>query len=177
MKKLHSYQFMMAFVTMLLAGQTYAQNFSPYNEENPLPKYLRYWHLLNSETANYPEISNMALQAFKNDFSNVSEVQWSIVENKYMARFTYKNRITRCLFDNKGQIVYSTSEGNEKSLPPDIRESVKSIYYDHQITFTTELHIMNNTAWIINLENKTSLVTVKVVDGEVIEIGNFCKSK
>jgi hypothetical protein len=168
---------MLALVTMLLAGQAFAQDFSSYNEERPMPRYLRYWHLLNSETANYPEISNMALQVFKKDFSNASEVHWSIVENKYMARFTYKNRLTRCLFDNKGQIVYSTSEGNEKSLPTEIRESVKSIYYDHQITFTTELHIMNKTAWIINLEDKTSLVTVKVVDGEVIEIGNFRKSK
>jgi hypothetical protein len=168
---------MFALASMFFAGLLAAQDTSyriiaSYNEERPMSKYIS-----KEQAVNYPEISAMALLAFQKNFSNVAEVKWSLVENKYMARFINEGRKTRMLFDKKGEVIYSVTEGNEKSLPADVRKAVKSIYYDYQITFTAEVHSMDKTAWIVNLEDETSLVTVKVVDGEVIETGNYRKSK
>jgi hypothetical protein len=177
MKALHFRHIIMAFLTLIMTSQAFAQDYSSYNEERPLPKYLRYWHLLNSEPANYPDISEKALMAFKKDYRNANDIQWSIVENKYMARFNNDGRITRILYDNKGHIVYSLSEGTAKNLPADVKKAVRSIYFDYSITMITELHIFDKTAWIVTLEDETSMVTVKVVDDEVIETGNYRKSK
>jgi hypothetical protein len=177
MKKLLSLRFCSMIVTTLMVTQITAQDTSyriiaSYNEERPLPKYL-----LRFEAANYPEISAMALLAFKRDFSTVKDVSWSIVENKYMARFTSDGRKTRVLFDKKGQIVYSVSEGTLRNLPADTRKTVRSIYYDYDITKATEVHTLDKSAWIINLEDETSLVIVRVMDGEVTETGNYRKSR
>jgi len=172
MKKSNSLLIIFALASMLFAGSLTAQDITSYNEERPLPKYL-----LRSAFTYYPDVSAKALLAFKKMFANVNDVHWSIVENKYMAGFINEGRKTRILFDEKGKMVYSISEGTEKSLPADIRKSVKSIYYDYIITAIVEVHSLNITAWIVNLEDETSLVTVKVVDGEVIETGNYHKSK
>ena len=177
MKKLLSLRFCSIIVTTLMVNQITAQDTSysiiaSYNEERPLPKYL-----LRFEAANYPEVSAMALLAFKRDYSTVKEVSWSIVENKYMARFTSDGRKTRVLFDKKGHIVYSVCEGTLKDLPADTRKAVRSIYYDYDITKATEVHTLDKSAWIINLEDETSLVIVRVMDGEVTETGHYRKSR
>jgi hypothetical protein len=177
MKRLFSRHITMAFVSLFLAGQIFAQDFTSYNEERPLPRYLRNWYLTKSEAANYPEVSAMALLALKKDFGTTNDVHWSIVEDKYMARFINDGRKTRILYDKKGHIVYSIYEGTMKNLPADIRKAVRSIYFDYDITMAAEVHTLDKTAWIINLEDETSLVTVKVADGEVIETGNYRKSK
>jgi hypothetical protein len=177
MKKLLSLQILTALICLLSAGQIFAQEYTSYNEERPLPKYLRYWQLLDSDASSYPEVSNKALLAFKKKFVNANDIQWSIVENKYMVRFINDGRINRVLYDKKGHTVYSISEGTVKNLPADIRKAVRSIYFDYTITMTTEVHILEKTAWIINMEDEKSIVIVKVLDNEVVETGHYQKSK
>ena len=168
----------MSFLILLILAlsfktiQTFAQDISSYNDERPLPKYL-----LRSEAANYPGVTLTVLQVFKRDFAGTKDVEWSMVGNNYQARFIQNDRKTRIVFDPKGHIIYSISYGTVKSLPADIRKTVRSIYYDYDIMYVAEVHSYNKTAWFLSLEDETSLVTLKVIDGEVIKTGNFHKSK
>ncbi len=172
MKPLHFRHFATAFLAVFISSQISAQDFSSYNNERPLPKYLN-----RIEAANYPEVNAMVLLSFKRDYGSATDVHWSIVENKYMAKFFVEGKPVRMLFDKKGHMVYSISEGTIKNLPADVRKAVRSIYYDYDIKTTAEVHTLSKTAWFINLEDETSIVTVKVMDGEVIETGNYRKSK
>lgn len=172
MKKAIFFPVLMIVALSFYTNQTFAQDISSYNDERPLPKYL-----LRSAAANYPKVTLTVLQVFKRDFADAKDVEWSLVGNNYQARFIQNDRKTRILFDPKGHILYSISYGTLKSLPADIRKTVRSIYYDYDIMYVAEVHSYSKTAWFLSLEDETSLVTVKVIDGQVIKTGNFHKSK
>lgn len=177
MKKSHFLYLSASIAVTLMATQISAQDSSyriiaSYNEERPLPGYL-----LKSEVANYPEVSGPVLLAFKKMFSNITDVRWSNIENKHMARFTNDGRLTRILFDKKGHIDYIIAEGTVKNLPADIRKAVRSIYYDFDITKATEVYSSGKTAWYMNLEDENRYINVRYLDGETIETENFRKAK
>lgn len=177
MKTSYLSRIFLSILTLFIGSEILAQDSSKviiasYNEERPMPKYLA-----RPFAANYPEVSMMTLLAFQKKYGNVAEVKWSIVENKYMAQFFYVNRKTRVLFSKNGQIVYTISQGTLKSLPAETRKAIRSVYYDHEITMATEVHILDKTAWFINLEDEIGIITIRVMDGEIRETGNYRKSK
>jgi len=177
MKKLHSHQLILLIATILFGAELTAQDstyqvYASYNEERPLSSFR-----FRPQQPSYPDISAIALLAFKKDFGNVPDVKWSLENNGYIARFNNDGRKTTVLFDKKGRIVYSIAEGTIKNLPVDTRKLVRSVYYDYDIKMTTEVNSHNKKAWFINLEDETSFVTVRVMNGEILETGKYRKSK
>ena len=177
MKKLHFLKLSMfvsilSFGEQLTAQDTAYQVYASYNEERPLPSF----HLKQQLQSN-PEISAIVLAAFQKDFGNVPNVKWSIEDNGFMARFINDSRKTTALFDKKGRVVYSIAEGTIKDLPAETRKLVRSVYYDYDITMTKMVNSNHKKAWFINLEDDKSYVTIRVMNGSIIETGNYRKSK
>jgi hypothetical protein len=172
MKQLHFRHIIMACLSLVLTSQLTAQEFMSFNLEKPLIRQ----RFLN-EAPNYPEVNQLVLNTFKKSYSHSNDVRWTAVENNYLATFSDEGRMTRILFDKKGNIVYSITDGTIKNLPADARKTVRSIYYDFDITLVSEVHTLGKTAWIINMEDEKNIVIVKVVDDEVIETGHYRKSR
>jgi hypothetical protein len=177
MKALISSRIFLSILTLFISAEISAQApsdpiIASYNEERPMPKFI-----VKVEAPNNPDVSTKALLSFHKNFGNVANVKWSVVENKYMAQFTFESRRTRVLFGKNGQIVYTISQGTVKSLPADTRRAVRSVYYDYDITMATEVQSLDKKAWFISLEDETSIITIRVMDGEITETGNYRKSK
>ena len=177
MKKLLSHQLILFIATFFFGADLTAQDssyqvYASYNEERPLPVYY-----LRQHPASYPDISALALIAFKKDFGHATDVKWSLENNGFMARFINDGRKTTVLFDKKGRIVYSIAEGTIKNLPSETRKLVRSIYYDFDITSTKEVNSYQKKAWFMNLEDETSYITIRVMNGEIVETGNYRKAK
>jgi len=142
-----------------------------YNVKNPIPE------MLYNESGADPVVSSKILSAFSGLFKNATDIRWFELDDKYMVKFSQGGRATRALYDKKGTLVYSIAEGNEKSLPTDLRKMVKASYIDFDITKAIEVTTLGKTAWIVKLEDETQLITVKIVEGEMEETENFHKSK
>lgn len=175
MKPLIYRRFSMLLVTAIVsANSLVAQStdyIAMYNVKNPIPEMA--YNVNGAE----PVISSKILSAFSGLFKNATDARWFEVEDKFLVKFSQNGRSTRALYDKKGALVYSIAEGNEKSLPADLRRMVKANYIDFDITHAFEVNTLGKTAWIVKLQDDTYMVAVKIVDGEMEETENYRISK
>jgi hypothetical protein len=172
MKHLHFRHIIMACLALAITTQTFSQEFMSYNLEKPMIRQ----RFLN-EAPNYPEVNPVVINTFRKNYSHSNDVRWTAVDNNYLATFTNDERMTRILFDKKGNVIYSITNGTVKNLPSDTRKMIRSIYYDFDITLVSEVHSLGKTAWIINMEDEKNIVIAKVADDEVVETGHYRKSQ
>jgi hypothetical protein len=141
----------------------------------PIPEYRE--DNMGNKTTSVPLVSSKALNAFREMYKGVSDIQWFELDDKFLVKFKKDNRENSALFNAKGMHIYTISYGSEKHIPSEIRQRIRSTYFDFQITLVAEVNSMGKTAWIVKLEDKKSIIIVKVVDDEMEETENFLKPK
>jgi hypothetical protein len=122
-------------------------------------------------------VSKKVEDAFVKSFESVTNLNWSKVDNKFLATFTIAGKERRALFTKKGNLVYSIVYGTEADLPVETRKLIKSTYIDHMIAMAIEVKEDNRTIWVIRLEDATNLIFVWVENGEMEEAKHYQKSK
>jgi len=75
-----------------------------------------------------------------------------------------------------GKLINVTTYGTEKDLPADVRKIVKREYYDYKIAVAIEVKENNRDIWVVQLDNASEQIAVKIEDGEMEEVQNI-KSK
>ena len=122
-------------------------------------------------------INAKVISNFDKMFAGASNVIWSKEKNLNRVYFESNGKTTRATFNQKGQFLYSISTYGEQLLPKDILFRVKDTYYGKNIFGVTEVKAMDKTAYIIILEDKTSWLHVKVLDGEMTEEKVYLKAQ
>ena len=151
-----------ALAFLVLAATASAQNSTPYKiggkfdeEINASEKY----------TSNAKVMNN-----FNRMFNNVSKVMWTKdkhgIDRVYFER---TGKVTRAAFNRKGQFLYSITTYGEEYLPEDVLYLVKKSYYGRSIFGVTEVSALDKTAYLVILEDKTTWLHIKVLDGEISE--------
>lgn len=112
-------------------------------------------------------------RTFLQYFEDAGNVQWHLGNNRYLATFQKEGRLCRALFDVKGHLIYTIKYSTEKALPRDVRRIIRSAYLDYAISAVSEVYTNNKKWWVINLEDKNSLVVVQVADGILEERKHF----
>jgi hypothetical protein len=117
------------------------------------------------------EVSSKAVRSFVKTFKNVTNQQWySLNGNKFLATFTSKDgRDSRALFANNGYIYYAISYGNEQSLRLDQRRLINSMYNDYSIGRVSEVSVVGQKIWVINLEDDNNIVIVRLTNDGILE--------
>ena len=122
------------------------------------------------DVAEKTNINTRVMNSFNKMYSDVSNVIWTKDKNKIdRVYFESKGKVTRSAFNQKGQFLYSITTYGEQLLPQDILFQVKQAYYGRSIFTVTEVTALNKTAYLIILEDKTTWLHVKVLDGEIFE--------
>jgi hypothetical protein len=122
-------------------------------------------------------ISTKAARNFHRSFKNVNDENWFPETDGFVAEFMQGNIETRVYYDKKGHEVATIRYYTEDLLPKDVRHIVKSEYYDFSIGRITEVTIENKIGYVMNLEDKTSIKQIKVVDGEMEVMHEYKKSE
>jgi hypothetical protein len=78
-------------------------------------------------------------------------------------------------YDKKGHWVYSILTYGEDRLPADVRELVRSNYYDFAIGWVKEVSEAQNLVYVVHIENNKAWKDVAVQDGEMRVLNEFCK--
>ena len=112
-------------------------------------------------------INKKIQKSFTGSFAGITGQNWSMVGNNFHTSF-YTNGIEACaLFDKHGHLIYAITYVQEKEMPSDIRKIVKSEYYDYMITLAIEVKQNKRDIWIVNMEDVSTHITVRLEDGEM----------
>lgn len=124
-------------------------------------------------------INNKVQKSFDQYFAGVTRQYWSEVGRDFHNSF-YLNGVHNCaLFSKNGRLIYSISYGSEKDLPADLRKIIKREYYDYDITMAIEVKVkeQDRNIWVVNMEDDTTYLTIRVEDGEMEQVQEFEKPK
>jgi len=128
----------------------------------------------NSSAINAADVNTHALKDFNKSFKNVTGEQWYAVSDGFVANFNQEGIETKVAYDQKGKWHCTVRTLTESQLPSDVRDLVKSRYYDYDILVVYEIK-HDNTAYIMKMENGTNLKMIRVVDGEIEIISDNTK--
>lgn len=74
---------------------------------------------------------------------------------------------TRAFYDKKGHVRFTIAYYGEKELPREVRAIVKPEYYDYTILTVQEVKTNGKSIYLIDMEDSTTIKTVRVADGEM----------
>ena len=131
----------------------------------------------DSRSAENINVNTKVLGAFVKSFENATNLNWSKVGKNFLATFRIAGKERRALFTKKGNLIYSIVYGTEADLPAETRKLVKSVYIDHTIASAIEVKEDDKTIWVIRLEDATSLIFVRIENGEMEQTKHYQKEK
>ena len=124
------------------------------------------------------DINVRAVRHFLINFNNASDEKWYDAPDRFVAMFTLNNTDYRIDYDKKGNWIETFRTYGETKLPPDVRDIVKSSYYDYTIFLVQEIeNPLDTVTYFIHLDGKTKLINLRICKGEIEEWQNFNKSE
>jgi hypothetical protein len=144
-----------------------------------VPAYLRtVRESVTTEPSYYNNISTRAIRNFVADYPEVSNENWFCTQDLFIAMFTLNDVNYRIDYDRKGNWIETFRTYNERSLPDDVKQSVKGSYYDYDIYLVQEIQQpFHPNVYIIHLDGKKRLINLQVCNGVIYEWQKFKKSK
>jgi hypothetical protein len=112
-----------------------------------------------------------AARDFTRKYKNVSDAKWFKTEGGYTARFISNGIDTRIVYNDKGRWFYNVLAYTEADLSFDLRDMVKSKYYDNAILAVYQYEFRDKTIYIFKMQDQQSnMISLKVCDGEIVDI-------
>jgi len=130
------------------------------------------------DAASMEDLKTMSKKAFENfskNFKGATDIHISNKNKEIFVYFQQDGIANRVGYDKKGNWHHRIRYYGEAQLPADVRKIVKSTFYDYNIFGVTEVTVGNKTAHLVNIEDKTTWKTVKVVDGEMEVMHEYTK--
>ena len=171
---------MKKIIIILIAGPVLALagSYGVYAQSSvPMLKNIRTADTLVGAVSDEP-INSRAVRYFNRSFKDIKDAEWSrIKEGGFLCKFMEKGILKRVYFDPTGNWQYTIAGYNEAKLPRDIRALVKGAYYDYAITYIQQINTVkdNKTAYLVQVQDETKLMVLRVVDGETEVIGSYNK--
>ena len=109
-----------------------------------------------------------AIKDFEGRFNHINNAMWFADQDGYEAYFTQEGFGDRVFYDKKGHWKYSLIFYNEFKLPTDIRTEIKTTYFDMDIKQVEEVRYPDEVAYIVMLQDKSSIKVLKISqEGEI----------
>jgi hypothetical protein len=123
------------------------------------------------------EVNIKAVQQFMKTYKDAANIRCRKTDNGFRVHFTNGDIQYRIFYSKKGLPVSVIRYYGEDKLPSKIRHLVKSNYYDYSISSVAEVNHRGKTAYMVKMENKTSVKTVKIRDREMEVTEEFKKAE
>jgi hypothetical protein len=128
-----------------------------------------------ADKANTATINTRALKDFNKNFKNAGKAEWSKIKNGFVAEFKINEVKTKVYYGRKGRWSATLRTYDQYKLPKDIRELVRSTYYDYDIYLVYEITIEDKTVYLVKIEDQQTIKTIRVIDGEMDVYGEYKK--
>ena len=121
----------------------------------------QYDHPSHSISVTNPETA----KCFAEKYPAASDVRWYKKDHVF---FKDNGKTVNAWFNKSGDFLYAVSYYDGEKLPAEILNIVYNDYYKFDIFGVTEVNVRDQTAYFVILENRTSFLKVKFIDGKVV---------
>jgi hypothetical protein len=113
-------------------------------------------------------VSTTAVERFKKEFKDATNVEWKVIANGYRAYFLQDAVLTAVDYNNKGKL-YSIIRFGKDVLTKDVVRVFETTFDEPVIIEASEVKIADyaTKVYIVVLQDKQSMKTVQVIEGEV----------
>lgn len=124
-------------------------------------------YLLNETAIGADRAAVRATRDFWQRAGEQKEERWYKSDRGYVAEYTTGPVKARFVYNQKGDWAYSILSYGEKELPYNVRNLVRSNYYDFGITWVKEVNEADAVVYVVHLEDEGSWKEVAVQEGEI----------
>jgi hypothetical protein len=129
-------------------------------------------------TANVSGISARAIKEFGKQYKNTTNQHWNVISDGFTAKFTDNEVVNTIYYDTKGRWSGSLKSYPENKMDREIRDIVKSKYYDYNIIVVSEVETLKSQGmptYVVCLEDKKSVKWLRIYDGDMEVWKEFSK--
>ena len=121
-------------------------------------------------------ISPKAINNFHKTFKNASDEKWFELPDALRVKFTANQIQYVVYYDKKGNWLHTIRTFDVKELPADIRQQVKTAYFDYSIVCVKEISVLHNDkTYIVYLEGPSNFINLRIANGEMDEWQKYNK--
>jgi hypothetical protein len=129
-------------------------------------------------TLNRSNVTSKARKSFVASYKGVSDEKWYNVSSDLVARFTRDGIGYQVYYDKKGNWTNTIRTYDESKLPTDVRQPVRSTYYDYNINLVQEVQTpLSPITYIIQLIGKSEIISLRMCEGEMTVLKTLQKSE
>src|SRR5215467_12093794 len=121
---------------------------------------------ISTDAGRDENVNAKVLKDFNRKYTGAENVQWSSTERGgFVGRFNTNDVVIRSYYNSQGNWQYSISGYGESKLKSTIRNLVKSVYYDFDITYVQEIDRVGdpNKIYLVQIQDRKYLKTLRVV--------------
>lgn len=116
------------------------------------------------------DVNPRALKDFAKRYNNVTDLRWIKIKDNFSANFISNGVSNTIYYNAKGKWLASVKRYHEDKLPFEVRDIVKSKYYDYSIFYVEELEITESqgmATYLIHLENNNKVKLVRIFERQM----------
>src|SRR5436190_8395306 len=121
----------------------------------------------NATETSAANVNAKALNDFTKKFNGVRNAKWYEASGGFIAGFTENGIETKVIYDHKGSWHSMLRTYGEDKLAFDVRDLVKSKYYDYSIQVVYEITHTDNLTYILKIEDSKRIKTLRITDGNM----------
>lgn len=121
------------------------------------------------------DVNVKAVKNFTKQFGTNNIAKWYQTSEAFVAQFTSSGIETKVIYDIKGNWHSTLRIYSEDKMPFDVRDLVKSTYYDFSIMVVYEIKHADNVAYILKIEDSKTIKTLRVSDGNIEVLGDYTR--
>lgn len=106
-------------------------------------------------------VTEKVQKAFKTEFSNASEVNWSQGDNYYKATFNYNGTYLFAFYNEEGELLALSRYISPVNLPFVLQNNLKKSYEGYWVSDLFEASKNGSTYYYITLENADTKIVLK----------------
>ena len=128
-----------------------------------------------SAFAGKESVNEKVLNAFKTEFVNANQVEWTISPDYFKASFDLNGQRVFAFYNTDGELMGLSRNIASSQLPVKLQASLKNNYKGFWISDLFEMSNNNGTSYYVTLENGSNKVILRSTSG--IEWSTYKKDR
>jgi hypothetical protein len=121
------------------------------------------------------DINIKAVRHFLKNYKDVNGEKWYKISDGFIADFTKDSIQTKVVYDLNGVWHCTLNAFDEKKMPSEVRDMVKTKYCDFNILIAYQIIYDEGVIFIIKIDSATKLKILNIVNGEMEVTGDYVK--
>ena len=122
-------------------------------------------------------VSGKMFKHFSRNYKNATDILVRPVDENTSIAFKIDGVSNRVQYNKKGKWQYSIRSYEESKLSESLRNAIESNYPGFIVFgFVAEVQVLNKTATLVMIENKTSWKRIRIIDDEMDVYESYTKS-